>query len=208
MVAALWMVLILHVLIRTALKANAHRLSNIDADTKTADCSVCGRIKVYRRIEKATPYLFWRCSKKGIEKSTRAYFKSKTKIGFETKRLERNSKARTRHLWKYFRLTPDELDKIIEFERNHPVYKILLGKRNVTDHDHATGLVRGSLEWRINRAYGLLDKVVDDKDLPTLLRALADFHEHPPVELALGEKKYGIIGQAQSKKKMVYGPPK
>jgi hypothetical protein len=104
-----------------------------------------------------------------------------------------------------FRITPEEDAQIRKFQSKHPVYKLLLGNHEGIDHNHLSGLIRGHLEWRINRAYGLLEKVCPDK-LAELLRALAYYHEHPPAELALGEKKYGLIGQAKYKKKMVYGP--
>ena len=74
-----------------------------------------------------------------------------------------------------------------------------------TDHDHATGLIRGRLDWRINRAYGLLDKI-KGIDIPKVLRALALYHEEPPAVTAIGPH-YGLIGKAQYKKVMVYGPP-
>jgi hypothetical protein len=106
-----------------------------------------------------------------------------------------------------FRLTPEDHAAILKFQKKHPVFKHLLGHRLGTDHSHKTGLIRGLLEWRINRAYGLLEKVAPD-NLPAVLRALADFHENPPAVTALGEKRYGLIGQAKYKRKMVYGPPK
>lgn len=106
-----------------------------------------------------------------------------------------------------FRLTLRDYELIKTFQENHSVYRILLGKKLGTDHSHASGLVRGLLEWRVNRAYGLLERVYPHS-LPEALRALATFHEHPPATLALGETRYGLIGKALcSKKKKVYGPP-
>jgi hypothetical protein len=52
----------------------------------------------------------------------------------------------------------------------------------------------------------LLEKV-RPLSLPTLLRALAEYHENPPATQALGKKTFGLIGHAKYKKKMVYGPP-
>lgn len=128
--------------------------------------------------------------------------KSSTKEKSKQKYSSRKSR-----LWALYRLTPEELDKIESFQKNHPIYKLLLGKWEGTDHHHASGLIRGRLEFRINRAYGMLEKACPN-NLPAVLRALALYHEHPPAELALGEKRYGLIGQAKYKKKMVYGPPK
>lgn len=177
-------------------KETNHRLSDIDTEKAMATCSICGRVKVYPRKPK-----FWRCSNVGIAKAKRAYHKSKDRL-----RDVRNAKARDRHLWVCFRLTREDLNKIEDFQKNHSIYKLLLGKLEGTDHCHKTGLVRGRLEWRINRAYGLLEKAFPD-NLPDVLRALAYYHEHPPAELALGEKRYGLIGEARHKKKMVYGNP-
>jgi len=111
-----------------------------------------------------------------------------------------------KRIWDIYRLTPDEQGQIREFQRNHPTFQILLGGKEGTDHDHHTGLIRGVLDWRINMAYGLLEKV-RPLSLPALLRALADYHENPPAIPALGKKVFGLMGQAKYKKKMVYGPP-
>jgi hypothetical protein len=105
-----------------------------------------------------------------------------------------------------FRLTLEEAERIKAFQENHEIYRVLLGKKLGLDHNHKTGQVRGYLEWRINRAYGLLEQVCPDK-LPELLRALAEFHENPPAVKALGGPHYGLIGKAKYKKIMVYGPP-
>lgn len=105
-----------------------------------------------------------------------------------------------------FRLLPEEAERIKQFQQNHDVYRILLGKHLGFDHNHTNGACRGYLDWRVNRAYGLLEQVYPH-NLPEALRALATFHEHPPATLALGETRYGLIGKALcSKKTKVYGP--
>ena len=86
-------------------------------------------------------------------------------------------------LWVKYRLTPEDVTKIDEFQKTHSVFSILLGNRLSTDHDHKTGLIRGRLDWRINRAYGLIEKVNPD-NTSKILRALANFHENPPATLA------------------------
>lgn len=116
-------------------------------------------------------------------------------------------KAKARRLWVLYRLTPEEHARIRQFQKDHPVYSQLLGRLEGTDHNHITGEVRGKLDWRVNRAYGLLEKAFP-KNLSEVLKALAVYHDAPPAELALGEKRYGLIGQAKYKKRMVYGPPK
>ena len=106
----------------------------------------------------------------------------------------------------WYRITPEERGKIEDFQKNHPVYSSLLGKYLGTDHNHKTGLIRGLLDFRINRAYGVLEKAFPE-NTAEVLRALAVYHEQPPAVIALRAKKYGLIGQAKYKKKMVYGPP-
>jgi hypothetical protein len=107
-------------------------------------------------------------------------------------------------LWTMYRITPEEQLQIETFQALHPVFKLLLGKRLGTDHNHKTGLIRGRLEWRLNRAYGLIEKV-SPNNTAEILRALADFHDNPPAITALGGKRFGLIGTAQYKKKMIYG---
>lgn len=75
-----------------------------------------------------------------------------------------------------------------------------------TDHSHVSGLVRGRLDFRINKALGLLENSFKELT-PKILRTLADYLEAPPAVKAIG-KHYGLIGRAQKKLKMVYGPQK
>lgn len=83
---------------------------------------------------------------------------------------------------------------------------ILLGKRNCIDHCHTTGQCRGILEWRVNKAIGLLEKACPE-DIVGLLRGLVAYYEHFPAEQVIG-KRYGLIGLAKiNKKKKIYGPP-
>ena len=107
-------------------------------------------------------------------------------------------------LWLKYRITPEEQHAIEEFQAQHPKFKLLLGNKMGTDHNHKTGLIRGRLEWRLNRAYGLIEKV-SPNNTAEVLRALATFHENPPATIALGEKRFGLIGVAKYKKRMVYG---
>ena len=113
---------------------------------------------------------------------------------------------KARRLFALFRLTLEEREKLEAFQKVHPTFSKLLGKRLGTDHCHKTGLIRGVLDFRINRAYGMIEQAFP-KNIPVVLRALADYHEKPPAEQALNGKRYGLIGKARHKKKMVYGPP-
>lgn len=107
----------------------------------------------------------------------------------------------------FFRLTPEEYALIEEFQKNHKVFRLLLGKRISMDHSHESGLVRGLLEWRINKGYGLIEKAAKE-NTANVLRALADFYDSPPATTVLGGPRYGVIGLARPKKcKLIYGPP-
>ncbi len=113
--------------------------------------------------------------------------------------------AKNNRLMKLYRITLSERNKIREFQASHPMFKLLLGGRaEGTDHCHKTGLIRGILNWRINRAYGILENACRE-NLPEVLRALALFHEAPPATTVLGGNRYGLLGKAMYKKKMVYG---
>jgi Recombination endonuclease VII len=130
---------------------------------------------------------------------------TRSKTSVKTSSADR---ARARRLAVLFNITPEEHNAIKEFQGNDPFYKLLLaapGKRDATDHSHDSGLVRGILEWRVNKAYGLLEKACPD-NLPEVLRALALYHEYPPAVFALGECRYGLLGLARKKVKMLYGP--
>jgi hypothetical protein len=113
-------------------------------------------------------------------------------------------KARARRLWVMFRLTPAQAGKIEQFQRDHTVYKVLLGNRNVIDHRHSDGLVRGKLDWLINKGYGILEKAAPN-NLGEVLLALAIYHDKPPAVEALGGPVHGLTGLAKYKRKMIYG---
>ena len=110
-----------------------------------------------------------------------------------------------RRLWVLYRLKPEERAAVRAFQATHPAFRLLLGSNEGTDHNHATGLQRGLLDWRINKAYGALEKA-RPANLSAVLRALAEYHDAPPAVTVLGER-YGLMGQAKYKAKMLYGPP-
>jgi hypothetical protein len=80
--------------------------------------------------------------------------------------------------------------KIKEFrERHNPgICPILLKKltKSVVDHDHRTGEVRGVIDFNANNLLGVIERKYysycsgDPKDLPDVLRRIADFLERPP----------------------------
>jgi len=114
--------------------------------------------------------------------------------------------ALARRLWVLYRITPEEQKRIEQYQARHPLFSLLLGKRMGTDHDHKTGLIRGRIEWRLNRALGLIEKAAP-RNTAAVLRALAAYLDSPPATAALGAPRYGLIGLAKYKKSMVYGPP-
>lgn len=121
--------------------------------------------------------------------------------------MDAKLKALTRRLLLLYRITPVEQQQIEKFQKEHPCFRHLLGGHMGTDHCHTTGLIRGRLDWRINKAYGLLEKVATGKKLSTILMALALYTDAPPAVEALGGPRYGLIGLAKVKKVMKYGPP-
>ena len=88
-----------------------------------------------------------------------------------------------------------------------------------TDHSHASGLIRGRMDFRLNKALGLVEafadkltpeELVDLNVTPGLnvasavLIAMACYMQLPPAVAAIGAR-YGLIGKAKRKKKMIYG---
>jgi hypothetical protein len=108
-------------------------------------------------------------------------------------------------LWKLYRLKPKEAKAVLDYEGGS-FFRLLLGKRLGLDHNHKTGQIRGYLDWRLNRALGLIEATTPN--VYAVILALAEYVKHPPAEQVLGKKRYGLIGQAKHKKKMIYGPPK
>ena len=112
---------------------------------------------------------------------------------------------RAKRLWDFYRITPEEHAAILAFEKGHSEFQHLVtGAQTNVDHRHDDGLIRGLLDWRINKGAGVLEKCAPLHMLPTVLRALAAFIENPPAVTVIGER-FGVIGKAQYKKKMVYG---
>lgn len=125
----------------------------------------------------------------------------------------KSAAAKRQRLWKFYRITPEEQVEIEKFQKKHPVLSVLLEKGDptevallFTDHNHTSGLIRGRLAYLINKALGVFECSYKERT-PTILRALADYLENPPATQVLGEPRYGLIGRAKVKKKMIYGPP-
>lgn len=110
--------------------------------------------------------------------------------------------ARAKRLWDLYRLTPDQYEAILKHQGGVcAITGRLPGRQRLNvDHDHGTGLIRGLLSPFANKGLAYFD------DSPYLLRQAASYLENPPAIEALGRKVYGLIGRAQRKKTMIYGP--
>lgn len=110
--------------------------------------------------------------------------------------------ARERRLQELYRISEAEHAQILAHQGNVCAISGLPSSHYGTDHCHKTGLVRGIIDWRLNRALAFF------KDSPQLLRAAAAYLENPPATAALGAPRYGLIGRAkQGKRNKCYGPP-
>lgn len=124
---------------------------------------------------------------------------------------EKAADSSRKRLWDFYRITPEEQLTIEQYQRNYGLW-ILMGPSTGatgTDHDHTTGRVRGRLDFRLNRAMGMIETMARSTgdSISELLNGLARYYDMDVVEKALGSPRYGLIGKAQRKKKMVYGSP-
>lgn len=102
-----------------------------------------------------------------------------------------------------YRLSEADYETILTFQGGVcPITGLPASENRMNvDHRHDSGLVRGLISWKANKGLAFF------QDSPALLRAAADYLEGiPPATAALGAPRYGLIGKAQRKKKMVYGP--
>ncbi len=123
---------------------------------------------------------------------------------------EKSADAKRKRLMMLYRITPEEQGRIEAFQRSTED-SILLEKSDgnpdaqiFTDHRHSDGLIRGRLAYLINKGLGTIENTYKERT-PQILRVLADYLENPPATIALGGPRYGLIGRAKRKKKMVYG---
>ena len=120
---------------------------------------------------------------------------------------QKRDAAKDARLKKFFRTSLEEYRAIEGYQaERHNEYALLLGTtRRGLDHIHASGLIRGVLDWRINRALGLVEESFKELT-PHIFRQLATYFECPPAFQIVGHR-YGIIGRAKNKKVMIYGSP-
>ena len=118
---------------------------------------------------------------------------------------QKKDSAKDARLKKFFRVSLEEYRAIEKFqEERYNEYGLLLGTtRRGLDHNHASGLIRGVLDWRINRALGIIENAFS-RLTPVVLRQMATYMDIHPAPLVIGNR-YGLTGQAKNKKVMIYG---
>lgn len=136
---------------------------------------------------------------------------------------ERAAASERARLMLYYRLTPEQVIAIEEWQREHGL-SMVMGHSTMstgTDHAHDSGLIRGRLDFRLNKAIGLVEaftsKLSDanyrelgafNKDQATaaVLQLMSSYFTLMPAVQAIGPV-YGLIGKAKRKKVMIYGSP-
>jgi hypothetical protein len=117
---------------------------------------------------------------------------------------QKRDAAKDARLKKFFRTSLEEYRAIEKFQLESAEFAPVLGTtRRGLDHCHETGLIRGVLDWRVNRALGIIENAFK-LDSAAVLRAMAAYVECYPAPLVIGPR-FGIIGQAKNKKVMIYG---
>lgn len=109
------------------------------------------------------------------------------------------SERRTTRLWELYRITDEDYESILTHQGGVCAITGKIPNRHLNiDHDHKTGLIRGLLSPWANKGLSFFN------DDPALLDAAAQYLRWPPAVAAIGEK-YGLLGRAIRKKKMIYG---
>jgi hypothetical protein len=105
--------------------------------------------------------------------------------------------ARAKRLKFFFNITPEEYDLILKHQNGvcYICHALPTNKRHAVDHCHKTGLIRGELCMRCNRA---IAKFRDNAEL--LLRA-SQYILNPPATEALGSPRFGLKGRTSNKAK-------
>ena len=134
---------------------------------------------------------------------------------------EKAAAAERQRLMLYYRLTPEMVLAIEAWQREHNL-AMLMGHSTMstgTDHDHTSGLIRGRLDFRLNKAIGLVEaftsKLSDedyrmlgafnqDQATAAVLQLMSSYFTLMPALQAVGPV-YGLIGKAKRKKTMIYG---
>lgn len=109
-------------------------------------------------------------------------------------------RARRKNLWNNFRITPEEWQKIDEYQNGVCFIcqkRQKSGKRLATDHCHKTGLVRGLLCSQCNRLLGRIESAGFSIEW---VKRMIEYWLNPPAERALGKQIIGYAGRVGTKK--------
>jgi len=118
-------------------------------------------------------------------------------------KAEKAEAARERRLRTCFNICSEEYEKVLLFQGGNCAITGQPSALLVMDHDHTYGLLRGLVDWKLNKGLELF------RDDPVLLRRAADYLENPTVTRALGEPVYGLVGRINKMaKNRRYGPNK
>jgi Recombination endonuclease VII len=110
---------------------------------------------------------------------------------------DQKEKTRSKRLQLLFNLTLEDYELILKYQENvcFICRKEAIGKRHAVDHEHSTGLIRGLLCMRCNRA------IAKFRDNAEHLARAAAYLLDPPATLALGGPRFGLRGRTSNKAK-------
>ena len=136
---------------------------------------------------------------------------------------EKAAASERARLMLYYRLTPEQVIAIEAWQRSQGL-AMLMGHSTLstgTDHCHVSGLIRGRLDFRLNKALGLVEAFTNkltaadleylgasnaNEATANVLGLLSSYMTLIPAVQAIGPV-YGLIGKAKRKRKMIYGSP-
>lgn len=113
--------------------------------------------------------------------------------------MPESEKARAKRLLEQFKLTPDLWAALDAYQKGLCFFcgkRQASGKRLATDHDHATGEVRGLLCAWCNRLLGKVERFWST----TILRIVIGYLENPPARSVFGKPHIGYPGRVTTKK--------
>lgn len=121
--------------------------------------------------------------------------RNKTQNEKRRKRPEIREQQRRHNLEKYYSLSVEDYDKMMDFQggvcflcKNHPKTKKL-----GVDHDHKTGAIRGLLCSWCNVALGKF------RDSAEIINRAAEYFKSYPATSALGAPRFGVKGRISNK---------
>lgn len=107
--------------------------------------------------------------------------------------------ARTTRLWELYRITDEDYESILTHQGGVCAITGKIPSKHLNiDHRHSDGLIRGLLSPWANKGLSFFN------DDPDCLEAAALYLRNPPAVAAIGQR-FGLLGRAIRKKKMIYG---